>query len=159
LAKEEDHLFGTMLCWLSYLLPLLISILLFVFFRNQAKENSDLSFVKNKKANKVAQKRLKLAQRMLADGKKELFYEEVLKAVWTYLSDKLSLPISELTKETVDFELSKRNVNSDLVATLLKILNSCEFARYAPNTGQQEMGNLYAETIQVISDLEDAIRK
>jgi BatD DUF11 like domain len=159
LSQEEDQLFGTMICWFAYLIPMLISILLFVFFRKQAKENSDLSFVKNKKANKLAQKRLKLAQRMLADGKKELFYEEVLKAVWTYLSDKLSLPVSELTKDTVDSELSKKNVNRELVAELLKILNSCEFARYAPNTGQQEMGNLYAETIQVISDLEDAIRK
>lgn len=159
LSKEEEPLFGTLLCWLLYLLPLSISILLFFFFRKQAKENSDLSFVRNKKANKVAQKRLKLAQCLLAEGKKELFYEEVLKALWTYLSDKLSLPVSELTKDTVEVELTKKNVEGTLILELIKILNTCEFARYAPNTGQQEMGNLYAETIQVIGELEGAVKK
>ena len=159
LSKEEEPLFGTLLCWLLYLLPLSISILLFFFFRKQAKENSDLSFVRNKKANKVAQKRLKLAQCLLAEGKKELFYEEVLKALWTYLSDKLSLPVSELTKDTVEVELTKKNVEGTLILELIKILNTCEFARYAPNSGQQEMGNLYAETIQVIGELEGAVKK
>jgi hypothetical protein len=115
--------------------------------------------VKNKKANKVAQKRLKLAQKLLKEGNKDKFYEEVMKATWTYLSDKLSIPVSSLTKDKVESELTGYNVESVHINKFVSILNTCEFARYAPNSGQQEMGNLYAETIQAISDLEEIFKK
>jgi hypothetical protein len=159
LSKEEKPIFGTLLGWLMYLIPIFVSALLFVFFRKQAKDNANLSLVKNKRANKVAQKRLKLAQKLLKEGKKEQFYEEVLKATWTYLSDKLSIPVSSLTKENVIDELANNNVDSTKIEPFIQILNTCEYARYAPNTGQQEMGNLYDDTIKAISDLEDNFKK
>jgi len=159
LTKAEEPVFGTFIGWLMYLIPLLISFVLFVIFRKQAKENADVRLVKNKKANKVAQKRLRLAQKLLKEGNKDNFYEEVLKATWTYLSDKLSIPVSSLTKDRVESELTAHNVESKLINQFSNILNTCEFARYAPNSGQQEMGNLYAETIQAISDLEEIFKK
>lgn len=159
LSKEEKPLFGTLNAWLMYLTPLLISLILFGFFRKQAKENANLNLMRNRKANKIARKRLKLAQKLLSEGNKDKFYEEVLKAVWTYLSDKLSISVSELTKEKVESELTSQQVNAVVVSQFIKILNTCEFARYAPNSGQQEMGNLYDETIEAISQLEELIRK
>ena len=159
LSKEETQIYGSLTCWLMYLIPLLISLVLFIFFRKKALENADLDLVKNKKANKIAQKRLKLAQRLLKEGKKDSFYEEILKAVWDYLSDKLSIPVASLTKEKVADELSKRAVEAPVLNQLNQILNTCEFARYAPNSGQQEMGNLYDDTIRVISELEEVIKK
>lgn len=159
LTKAEEPVFGTFIGWLMYLIPLLISFVLFAVFRKQAKENADVRLVKNKKANKVAQKRLRLAQKLLKEGNKDSFYEEVLKATWTYLSDKLSIPVSSLTKDRVESELTAHNVESKLINQFSNILNTCEFARYAPNSGQQEMGNLYAETIQTISDLEEIFKK
>jgi hypothetical protein len=159
LTKEEEPLFGTLISWLMYLIPLLISLGLFVFFRKQVIENSDISLVKNKKANKVAQKRLKQAQKLLNEGNKDKFYEEVLKAVWTYLSDKLSIPVAALTKDSVETELTSHKVDSSVISQFIQILNTCEFARFAPNSGQQEMGNLYNETIQAISDLEEIYKK
>ena len=148
-----------MISWLLYLIPLLVSLLLFIFFRKQAKENANIRLVKNKKANKVAQKRLKLAQKLLKEGNKDSFYEEVLKATWTYLSDKLSIPVASLTKERVGEELASYKVDSSLINQFVDILNTCEFARFAPNSGQQEMGNLYDDTIQAISNLENVFRK
>ena len=159
LSKEEDPIFGTLLGWLMFLIPLLISLLLFIFFRKQAKDNADISLVKNKKANKIAQKRLKIAHKLLMEGNKEKFYEEVLKATWTYLSDKLSIQVSSLTKDRVESELALRKVDSTHINQFMQILNTCEFARYAPNSGQQEMGNLFDDTIQAISDLEEIFRK
>jgi len=159
LSKEDEPLFGTLICWLMYLIPLLVSLFLFVFFRKQAKENANIDFVKNKKANRVALKRLKLAQKLLNESNKDKFYEEVLKAVWTYLSDKLSISVAELTKERVELELTNRGLELSVINQFLQILNTCEFARYAPNSGQQEMGNLYTETIDAISTLEDFIKK
>ncbi|MFA5045852.1 MAG: protein BatD, partial [Paludibacter sp.] len=159
LSHDEEPLFGTLLCWLLYLIPLLFSLFLFVFFRKQIKENSNLAFVRNKKANSVARKRLKIAQKLLNAGDKDKFYEEVLKATWTYLSDKLSIPVASLTKERVELELASRGVDPAVVQQFTQILNTCEFARYAPNSGQQEMGNLYDETIDTISELENFIKK
>ena len=159
LSHDEEPLFGTLLCWLLYLIPLLVSLFLFVFFRKQIKENSNLAFVRNKKANSVARKRLKIAQKLLNAGDKDKFYEEVLKATWTYLSDKLSIPVASLTKERVELELASRGVDPAVVQQFTQILNTCEFARYAPNSGQQEMGNLYDETIDTISELENFIKK
>ena len=159
ISKEEEPIFATLICWLMYLIPLLISLMLFIFFRKQVKENANISLVKNKKANKVAQKRLKLAQKLLKEGNKDSFYEEVQKATWTYLSDKLSIPVSSLTKERVEEELTELKVESIIINQFIQILNTCEFARYAPNSGQQEMGNLYIETIKAISDLEEKFKK
>lgn len=159
LSKEEEPLFGSLSSWLLFLFPLLIALVLFGVFRKHIKENSDVEFTKNKKANKVAQKRLKLAEKLLKEGKKDQFYEEVLKALWTYLSDKLSISLATLTKNNVETELSRRGVDNALIQQITAILNTCEFARYAPNTGQQEMGNLYTDTISAISDLEATIKK
>ena len=159
ISKEEEPIVGTAISWLLFLVPLLISLGLFVLFRKQIKENANVLLVKNKKANKVAQKRLKLALKLLNEGNKDAFYEEVMKATWTYLSDKLSIPVASLTKERVEEELISFNVDSAIINQFVNILNTCEFARFAPNTGQQEMGNLYQDTIQVISSLEDKFKK
>lgn len=159
LQKDEVPFFGSLLSWLAYIIPLAISLVLFFVFRKNTQENANIEFVRNKKANKAAQKRLKLAAKLLAEGKKDLFYEEVMKAVWNYLSDKLSIPVAALTKENVVTELEKRGVESALITEFINILNTCEFARFAPNTGQQEMGNLYEVSIQTISKLESNIRK
>ncbi len=159
LSKETEPIFGTLTGWLLYIIPLVVAFILFLVFRKQTQENANIEFVKNKKANKLARKRLKLAQKLLGEGKKDQFYEEVLKAVWNYLSDKLAIPAASLTKERVEAELSIKGVHSDAIKQFIDILNTCEFARYAPNSGQQEMGNLYAETILAISNLESIIKK
>ena len=159
LTKKTDPVFGTVEGWILYLIPLLVALFLFFVLKRKALENSNIEFVRNKKANKQAQKRLKMAQKLLNEGKKDKFYEEVLKAVWNYLSDKLAIPAASLTKERVEAELTEKGVNADAIKQFTDILNTCEFARYAPNSGQQEMGNLYAEAIEAISNLEDIIKK
>ncbi|MFZ4581507.1 MAG: BatD family protein [Paludibacter sp.] len=157
--KEKKPFFGSVFSWIIYIIPLIISLILFFVFQKQIRENANVSFVRNKKANKAAQKRLKIASKLLNEGKKDLFYEEVMKAVWNYLSDKLTIPVSSLTKENVVIELQNLGVEDDLIKKFIDILNTCEFARYAPNSGQQEMGNLYETTIKTISSLENNIRK
>ena len=159
LTKKTEPVFGTVEGWILYLIPLLVALFLFFVLKRKALENSNIEFVRNKKANKQAQKRLKMAQKLLNEGKKDKFYEEVLKAVWSYLSDKLAIPAASLTKERVEAELTEKGVNADAIKQFTDILNTCEFVRYAPNSGQQEMGNLYAEAIDAISNLEDIIKK
>ena len=159
LAVEKEPLFGTWLAWLLYIIPAIVVAGLFFVFRKQTENNSDVELVRNRKANKQAQKRLKLALKLLKEGNKDQFYEEVLKSVWNYLSDKLAIPAASLTKERIESELVARGVDAVLIEEFKNILNVCEFARYAPNSGQQAMDNLYDVTINAISNLENIIRK
>jgi hypothetical protein len=157
--KSETYIFRDIYSWLLFIIPLMIALTLYLLFRKHVKDNADVDLVKNRKANRIARKRLKYAQKLLKAGNKDKFYEEVMKAIWSYLSDKLSIPVSAINKEIVAVVLQEKGVNDELLNQLTNILNTCEFARFAPNTGQQEMGNLYEETIQVISDLEGVIKK
>lgn len=149
---------GTYLCWLFYIIPLFLGLGAFVLLRKQLRDNSDMTLMRNKKANRVAQKRLKVAKKMLTEGNKDLFYEEIMKAVWNYLSDKLNIPLANLTKENVTEELKKIGIETEKINSIIGILHTCEFARFAPSGGQNEMGNLYEETIEIISEIESSIK-
>lgn len=159
IKREEEPFFGTVFSWFGYLVPLLIALILFILLRKNTEDNSDIHFVRNKKANKMAIKRLRLAAKLLNEGKKDQFYEEVMKATWNYLSDKLSIDVASLTKESVSVELNARKIADETIQDVINILNTCEFARFAPNTGQQEMGNLYEKTVETISNIENTIGK
>jgi len=159
LKKEEQYYLTTLIYWLLFIIPLFITALLYIIFRKHMKDNADLDMVKNRKANRVATKRLKLAQKLLKQGDKEKFYEEVMKAVWTYLSDKLTISMAAINKDNVAAVLAEKNIDESLIGRLHEVLNTCEFARFAPKSGQQEMGNLYEETIDIISTLENSIKR
>lgn len=159
LSRTSQPLFGTLTGWLMYLITFVIAIVLFIIFFKKMKENENIVLVKNKRASKIAQKRLKTALKFLKIGKKDEFYEEILKGIWNYLSDKLNIPIASLTRETIISELNKKEIDQSLIEQLIDILNSCEFARYAPQSGQQEMGDLYSDAIKIIEQLEDCIKQ
>lgn len=159
LNRTSQPLFGSLTGWLMYLITFLVAIVLFIIFFKKMKENENIVLVKNKRASKVAQKRLKTALKFLKMGKKDEFYEEILKGIWNYLSDKLNIPIASLTRETIITELNKKEVDQSIIEQLINILNSCEFARYAPQSGQQEMGDLYSDAIKIIEQLEDCIKQ
>jgi len=156
---KPELIYGKTWFWLVYILLCAFFILFLVINRKKAKENADLSRVRNKKANKVAVKRLKKAASYLKEGNKEAFYDEVLKALWGYTSDKLNISMSRLTKETVDRELSAFNVSEDIRNEYADILQTCEFARYAPASDSHAMDELYERTMGVMNKMENTIKK
>ncbi len=158
LKPKADFFFGTAAFAMWYILPVLLSIILFIIFRKQAKENANVALVRTKKANKVAIKRLKQAQKYLTEGEKEKFYDEVLKALWGYFSDKLNIPVASLTKDNIEQELSKAKVDEKLIADFNSILSTCEYARYAPGNSFGEMEQLYNQTVEKIGELEEKIK-
>jgi len=157
-SEKDSFIFGTFLFWLAYIIPLLLACALFYVYRKQLKDNADIISVKNRKANKVAIKRLKTANKYLQESKQEQFYDEVLKALWGYLSDKLSIPVSALSKENVVDELCKRKVDEADTKEFMDILSVCEFARYAPSSDSHAMDQLYQRTITVISKFQETIK-
>ena len=135
-------------------MPALLATLLFIIFRKQIKENADITRVRYKKANKVAQRRLKVAAMLLKENKKEAFYEEIERAAWTYLSDRLSVPTAQLSKENIAQILGSKGVAQELISQLLEVLANAEFARYAP-TSDHAMQNIYDDITKIINQLEN----
>lgn len=158
-VQGSDIFFGSFSYWLSYLVPAILFIVFFFIYRKQIRENADLALVRTRKANKIAVRRLKNAGKLMQENKKEEFYDEVLRALWGYLSDKLSIPQSDLTKDNVEVELAKYGVDEALTHEFMEILNTCEFARYAPSQASDAMDKLYEQTVDAIGKMENTIKK
>ena len=150
-------LYGTWGFCLVYILSLFLFIMAVWIRHRYLKVIGDQQRVRNRKANKVAGKRLKTAGQYLRKGDKNQFYEEVLKAVWGYLSDKLTLPLSDLTRETAFEVLKNRNIDKDSIEKLMRVIDQCEFARYAPEEKEGPMDKLYQDAVSVISELEQKL--
>ena len=158
LRPKGDFFFGTVEYYLCYLIPLLLFVVFAVIYRQKALENANVAKVKTKKANKVATRRMKLAGKLLAENKKNEFYDEVLKALWGYISDKLSIPVSQLSKDNIEAELTNYGVPEALIAEFIGVLNECEYARYAPGNENEAMDKVYSASVEVISKMENSIK-
>ena len=159
LSKQGDYLFGSMAYWLWYILPLLAFICYIIVYRKKVAENSNITRVRTKKANKVAVKRLKNAKKLLAENKSNEFYDEILKALWGYVSDKLSISVSQLSKDNIAARLADRGVEESLIKEFETVLGEGEFARYAPGNPGETMDKVYSMAIDVISKLENTIKR
>lgn len=155
---KGSFFYGSMSYWLFYIIPALAFIIFFIIYRKQAAENANVAKVRTKKANKVATKRMKLAGKLLSENKKDAFYDEVLKALWGYISDKLNIPVSRLSKDNIEEKLRNHGVSEELIKDFLNALNDCEFARFAPGDESQAMDKVYASSIEVISKMENSIK-
>ena len=159
LQPKDNYFFGTIGYYLWYIIPLVLFITFMIIYRKQAIENANVAKVRTKKANKVATKRMKNAGKLLAEKKQEAFYDEVLKALWGYISDKLNIPVSQLSKDNIEEKLNEYGVTSELVTDFINTLNECEFARYAPGNQNEAMDKVYASALDVISKMENSIKR
>ena len=153
--KSSAHsIQNTDLIWLYFVVPLILSIVILIVLRKQIKENADITRVRYKQANKVAQKRLKAAATALKANNKDAFYAEIERAAWIYLSDRLSIPTADLNKENIASILTQKGVSDTLIQEVKDVLSTAEFARYAPAT-DHAMDDLYKATTNLINNLEN----
>ena len=151
--------FGTTLYWLALLIPFVLFVVGAVLNRRRIKANADIVRVKNKAANKMARKRLKVAASAMKNHNAEQFYDEVLKALWGYMSYKLNIDRPELNRDNISEILQSKGVEEDRIKEFIAVLDTCEYARYAPGSNSdQEMGKVYTDSIDVITKLDKAIR-
>ena len=153
--SRGDIFFGSFTYVLAYVLIALLFAVFFVIYRKQMKENADLAFVRTKRANKVALRRLKTAEKLMKEGRKEDFYDEIFRTLWGYLSDKLNIPQADLTRENVGNELATFGADETLAKDLMQILDTCEFARYAPSQASDTLDTLYRQTADAIGRMEN----
>ncbi len=151
--------FGTPAYWLSLFIPLFLFIAGAILNRRRIKANSDMARVKNKAATKMARKRLKAAALAMKSHNAERFYEEVLKALWGYMSYKLNIDRAELNRDNISDILQKKGVQESALKEFIGVLDTCEYARYAPRSNSdQEMDKVYTSSIDVITKLDKSIK-
>ena len=145
--------------WLFYIIPALAFIIFFIIYRKQAAANANVAKMKTKKANKVATKTHETSPVSCSlKTRKMPSNDEVLKALWGYISDKLSIPVSRLSKDNIEEKLRNHGVSEELIKEFLNALNDCEFARFAPGDENQAMDKVYSSSIEVISKMENSIK-
>jgi len=155
----DNAFFGSRRYWAYYIGSLLVFIVLAVAFRRYMVANADLVGRRGRKASKAATKRLKLARKLMQQNDATAFYEETMKALWGYVSDKLNIPVSELSKDNVRERLTARQLPDDITDQFLHTLDDCEFARFAPGDPAATMDKIYASAEEVINKMEGQLKR
>ena len=154
----DDFFFASTAYWICLVVLMLIFITLFIVFRQRAIDNANVTKMRGKKANKVATKRLKQAAKLMTDGKASAFYDEVLRALWGYVGDKLNIPVEQLSHDNISQKLSERSVDADTIALFIGALDECEFERYAPGDPKGNMNKVYDKAMTAISQIEGLMK-
>lgn len=154
-----EYFFGSQLYWIAIALLLGAFISLFIIFHQRALANADLVGTRANKANKVATKRLRIAKTLMKEGKSGEFFDEVLRALWGYVGDKLSMPVTQLSRDNIRERLSERNVDESTIGLFLEALDDCEFQRYAPGDPEGNMNKVYTKAMSAIEQIEGMMKK
>lgn len=158
LKPKGSSFYGTLEFYGIFILSLIGFAVFYVVNRKKIEESKNITLVKNKRANKVALKRLKEASVFLKNNQAEKFYEAVIKALWGYLSDKLSIPLADLNREKASAALLEKGISQEVVTELMKIIDDCEFARYAPAAFSGTMQEIYDGAAKVMGIFEKLIK-
>jgi len=155
----DEFFFASTEYWVSLAVLLLGFISLFIIFRQRAIENADIVKQRAGKANKVATKRLKKAAKLMAGGKQNEFYDEVLRALWGYVGDKLNMPVEQLSRENISQQLESHNVSGETISQFIGAFDECEFARYAPGDATGNMNKVYDAAMTAITQIAATMKK
>ena len=153
-APKRGEFFATPWYFVILLLPFLLFVLFVVIWRKKIEERQNVAEMRNRKADKVARKRLKTAEKLLGQNKKEEFYVEISRVLWGYMSDKFKIPLAQLSMDTVEAKLKEKNLSDESIRDFLDTLNQCEFARFAPGDSSQMMQDMYELSRQFITKIE-----
>lgn len=159
LREKGFTFFGTPLFYSVYGGSALLFLALIAVYRKKARENANAALMRNKKANRIAVKRLKTAAGFMKKNENEAFHEAILKAFWGYLSDKLGIPVANLNRDSAVERLKQQNVAETLINDFVDIIEQCEFAQYAPSGGSDARSDLYKKAVSTMSKLEKQIKK
>ena len=154
LSRDDTRFYGSLLFWACLALPLVILIVVVAISRKRIADSRNVAKVRIRKASSVATKRLKVARKLLKENRKDEFYDEMMRAMYGYYSDKLAIPVAKLSKESIESELKRRNISDELAKQVIGLLDDCEFARYAPGDDGGKMDKLYEEAVGVIGKIE-----
>jgi hypothetical protein len=159
LHESGSHFFGSPAYDLGFILPGGCFILFLVLRQKRLKDRNDIRLMKSRKATKMAQKRLRIAYGHIQKNNKENFYKEIFRALYGYLSDKLFMPISDLSKESIQVTLRKQEVREETIIQLITVISACEFARYASSSASGDLKSMYDQSLLLITKMENELAK
>ena len=159
LSRKGHFFVGSAVFFILSALMLVLAFAAWFIFRKMAARRADVVGSKNRKARKMALKRLTLAETFLKRNLYTAFYEELHKALLGFVSDKLNMPLAELSRERIAESLKSANVDAPLVDTFIGILDACEFARYAPDAGNEAMAAHYEEALNAIVSIDSKMKE
>lgn len=146
------------LYWLFYIIPIGGIIIAYSVYKSYLSANSDLIAVRSRKANRMARRRLKKALGYMKAGNRNDFYDEILISIWGYLSDKLNIPTSELSRDNISGKLAMRDISDEDIRQLISLIDDVEYEKYAPAASAAEMNEVYDNTIAMMNKLEEAFK-
>ena len=153
-----DTSFNSLGHFLYLLLAPLMALAIIIFYKKNNTKRSNKSLMRNKKATKIAHKRLKNAKKLLSSNDQEAFYKEISDVLWGYLGDKFNISLSELSIESTQERLNGKGVDPSIIIEITSILNSCEYACYAPDTQSNGMEHTYDLALNIISKIEKSLK-
>ena len=159
LHSVDNFFFGSVGYLMSLLIPFAAFVALLVIFRNRAIDNADLVKMKGKKANKIATKRLRQANKLMLAGKTNEFYDEVLRALWGYVGDKLNMLAEKLSRENISEKLQSHNVDDNTISKFLSAIDDCEMMRFAPGDPEGNMNKTFESAMTAIMEIENVMKK
>ncbi|WNJ19903.1 BatD family protein [Pontibacter sp. G13] len=158
LTQSQDSFAGSFGFYLLFLLPLgLIGVLSFVKSKRM-EAAADVAGTRSKKATKLAKKKLSTAKTHLDGGNEKAFYDEVSRALYGYVEDKLNVGTSEISLDNIKAQFAKRGVSEATISKLTGILETCEMALYAPSAAPKGMQGVYDDSISLIEQVEDELK-
>ncbi|MEX0980623.1 MAG: BatD family protein [Bacteroidales bacterium] len=144
--------------WIIYILLFILFLVVAFTLRIYYKRNADVRLIRNRKASKMAKSRLRIANKACKANDMEKFFEETERAIWGYLSDKLTIELSSLSRDSASEVLAKAGVSEDIQSEMIRIIDDCEFSRYAPSSEKSDMQKLYNDAVSLLHNLEQNIR-
>lgn len=159
LHSVDNFFFGSVGYLMSLLIPFAAFVALLVIFRKRAIDNADLVKMKGKKANKIATKRLRQANKLMLAGKSNEFYDEVLRALWGYVGDKLNMPAEKLSRENISEKLQSHNVDDNTISKFVSAIDDCEMMRFAPGDPEGNMNKTFESAMTAIMEIENVMKK
>lgn len=158
LSGSGSFFVGSVFFWILLALMILAAAAVYLAFRKVAAMRADVAGTKNRRATKMAQKRLKLAGEYLDKNLYSAFYEELHKALIGFVSGKLNMDMSEISKDNIASALAEDGVNEAQTKAFTDLLDACEFARYSPDGGNEAMRSHYDAALKVISSIDSCLR-
>lgn len=158
LQKTEDEFFSSPLHYALLVVPVLLFLGGVIAVKQRIKANSDMTALKQRKAARIAKKQLAAAEKYMQANRKDEFFNEVLNALNRYISDKLGLPVADLSKDRISEMLLQRNVTEQTRTQLIATIDTCEYAKYAPSAVTGDLKKVYNDTAELISQLENQIK-
>lgn len=159
LHSVDNFFYGSVGYLMSLLIPFVAFVALLVIFRKRAIDNADLVKMKGKKANKIATKRLRQANKLMLAGKSNEFYDEVLRALWGYVGDKLNMPAEKLSRENISEKLQSHNVDDNTISKFVSTIDDCEMMRFAPGDPEGNMNKTFESAMTAIMEIENVMKK